>query len=315
LGIRVLINDPIHPDGVKLLRNAGFELIDTHYTQDELKREIKNFDILIVRSATKVTKDIIEAGSNLKIIARAGVGLDNIDLDAANARGIKVVNAPEAPSISVAELVMGLIFVLFRNIPQADKSIKEGKWLKKEFLGLEIKGKTLGILGFGRIGREVALRAKAFGMNICVYDVVEKSLEAAKEIGAEPYGPNKNDLYTMLSKIDVLTLHVPLVKSTYHLISDEEIARLKDGAFIINTSRGGVLDEEAAYKALISGKLRGLGLDVFEVEPPTSGISAELVKLPNVIATPHIGASTVEAQRRAGVTIAEKIVNILKSAY
>ncbi|MFX1518593.1 MAG: hydroxyacid dehydrogenase [Promethearchaeota archaeon] len=309
---RVIITDPVHTDGKKLLKDAGF-IVDERFGENPsvLKKLLKDYDVLIVRSATKATRDLI-AESSLEVIGRAGVGLDNIDMEAAKECNITVLNTPNAPSVSVAELVIGLIIALFRNIPLADKGLKEGKWLKKELMGLELKEKTLGIVGFGNIGAEVAKRAKPFEMNILAFDVLDNALENAKRMNVEPLGPSKDALATLLTKSDVITLHVPLLPETYHMISEREFSFIKEGVYLINTSRGGVIDEKALLKALRSGKVAGAALDVFETEPPSD---LELIKEPNVISTPHIGSTTKETQKNASVTLAQKIIDFYGSRY
>ena len=311
--MKILVSDPLHPDGIKMLRDAGFEVIEQpDISYDELKEKIKDFEVLIVRSRTKVTREIIESAEKLTLIARAGVGLDNIDVKAAQEKNIAVINAPEAPTYSVAELVIGLMIAALRGIPRGDMALKEGKWIKKELLGRELNGKTLGIVGFGRIGQEVAKRALAFNMKVLTYDVIGELAKKAEELGVEFVGTTKEALYKLLKESDIITLHVPLLPSTYHMIGREEISLMKNGAVIINTSRGGIIDEKALYEALKEGKIAAAALDVFENEPPT-GVSLKLAQLPNVVATPHIGASTEEAQRKAATIIAQKIIDHFSS--
>jgi len=311
--MKILISDPLHPDGIKVLKDAGFDVVEQpNISYEELKKKIKEFDVLIVRSRTKVTREIIESADKLVIIARAGVGLDNIDVKAAQENKITVINAPEAPTYSVAELVIGLMIAALRGIPRGDTALKEGKWIKKELLGRELNGKTLGIVGFGRIGQEVAKRALAFNMKVLAYDVIGELSKKAEELGVEFVGTTKEALYMLLKESDIITLHVPLLPSTYHMIGREEISLMKKGAVIINTSRGGIIDEEALYEALKEGKIAAAALDVFENEPPT-GVSLKLAQLPNVVATPHIGATTEEAQRKAATIIAQKIIERFSS--
>ncbi len=311
--MKILVSDPLHPDGIKMLRDAGFEVIEQpDISYDELKEKIKDFEVLIVRSRTKVTREIIESAEKLTLIARAGVGLDNIDVKAAQEKNIAVINAPEAPTYSVAELVIGLMIAALRGIPRGDMALKEGKWIKKELLGRELNGKTLGIVGFGRIGQEVAKRALAFNMKVLAYDVIGELAKKAEELGVEFVGTTKEALYKLLKESDIITLHVPLLPSTYHMIGREEISLMKNGAVIINTSRGGIIDEKALYEALKEGKIAAAALDVFENEPPTD-VSLKLAQLPNVVATPHIGASTEEAQRKAATIIAQKIIDHFSS--
>lgn len=306
--LRILVTDPVHPDGIKMLKDAGF-VVDERFgeTPSVLKEVLKEYDALIVRSATKVTREIL-AESSLKVIGRAGVGLDNIDIDAAKEYNITVFNTPNAPSVSVAELVIGLIIALFRHIPQAHRGLVEEKWLKKKLMGLELKGKTLGIVGFGNIGEEVAKRAKSFEMNILTYDVLDSALENAKRMNVEAFGPSKDSLEALLRITDVITLHVPLLPATYHMIGEREFSLMKDGVYLINASRGGVVDEQALLKAIRSGKIAGAALDVFEKEPPGK---IELLNEPNVIGTPHIGSATKETQKNASTRIAQKIIDFL----
>ncbi|MFX1362595.1 MAG: hydroxyacid dehydrogenase [Promethearchaeota archaeon] len=307
---KIVITESIHEDGIRMLKDAGFEIEEAlNVPHEGLKERIKDFDVIIVRSKTNVNKEIIEAGRNLKMIARAGIGLDNIDLETAEKHNINVANVPGASTESVAELVFALILSLFRHVTRADKTLKEGKWIKKELLGNELKGKSIGIIGFGRIGQKIAKIAKAFEMNVLCYDVLESCLSKAREMEVEDYGPAKNGLYELLEKSDIITLHVPLVPQTHHLIGREEMKLLKNGAYIINTARGGVVDDDALYDALRSGKLGGAGLDVYEKAPPRD---SPLIELTNVVSTPHIGASTLEAQRAVGTVLAERIIDFFK---
>jgi len=296
--IRILVTDKIHDDGIKMLEQIGDVDVKTALTPNQLLEEIKGYDVLVVRSATKVTKEVIDSGENLRIIARAGVGLDTIDAQAANARGIKLINAPEAPTIAVAELVIGLMISWARHLPRADKSMKQSKWEKAQLVGSELKGKTLGVIGTGRIGQAVGYRAKAFLMNILAYDVGQNA-EFVRETGARYV-----NLDELLRKSDFVSLHVPATLQTRHMIGRREFELMKPSAVLINTSRGEVIDEAALTDALQKGKIAGACLDVYEHEPPKD---SPLLKLPNVVLTPHIGASTVEAQREAALIIAEKI--------
>ena len=303
--MKVLVCDPIHEDGIKILKDAGFEIdISPEISYEELKGKVRNYDVLVVRSRTKVTREIIEAGEKLKVVGRAGAGIDNIDVEAAKEKGVKVLNTPEAPAIAVAELTIGLLLSLARQIPRADSSMKEGRWAKKEFKGWQLNSKTFGVIGLGHIGEKVARLAKAFGMKILITKRTPPPPEIFRELEAE-FVP----LDELLRRSDIVSLHVPLTPQTHHMIGEREIQLMKDGAFIINTSRGAVIDEKALFKALKSGKLGGAALDVYEVEPPED---YSLMKLPNVVCTPHIGAQTVEAQRAAATLLAQKIVNELK---
>jgi len=300
--MRVLVADKIHEDGVKLLREFAEVDVSTGLKPAELITKIGGCDILVVRSATKVTKEVIDAGKQLKIIARAGVGLDNIDVGAAKARGIEVINAPEAPTVAVAELVLGMMLSWVRRLPQADSSMKAGRWEKAQLMGGELRGKTLGVVGTGRIGRAVGYKAKAFLMNLLAHDPTQ-SVEFTERSGAKYV-----DLEALLRESDFVTLHVPLTPQTRHMIGKRELGLMKASAVLINTSRGGVIDEAALIEALQQGKIAGACLDVYEKEPP---VDSPLLKLPNVVLTPHLGASTVEAQRDAALIVARKIKEAL----
>jgi len=302
---KILVCDPIHEDGIERLKQAGFEVkVEPTISAKQLETIVADYDALIVRSRTQVTKEIIQAGKRLKVIGRAGTGLDNIDIATAEKKGILVLNTPEAPAEAVAELTIGLILSLARNIPLADHSLKEGKWLKKQLIGWELKGKTLGIIGLGNVGEKSAKIAKAFGMKIFISKRTPPPIKLLKELKAEFVSLNN-----LLQRSDIVTVHIPLTPQTHHMIGEKEIALMKDRAFLINTSRGAIIDEKALLKALISGKLKGAALDVFEVEPPNN---LALIRLPQVVCTAHIGAQTEEAQREASVLIAEKIINALK---
>jgi D-3-phosphoglycerate dehydrogenase len=301
---RVLVCDEIDQKGIEIMKKSGLQVdYKPEIRHDELVRSVKDYDILVVRSRTKVTKEVIDANSAMKVIARVGVGLDNIDVKHAESKNIQVINAEVAAMNAVAELVIGLMLSLARNIPVADAGIKNGKWLKKELKGTELKGKYLGIVGVGKIGRRIGRIARGFGMNIIGYDVVPIDQQFAKEVGLIT-----TDLNTLLGSADFVTMHVPLTDDTRHMINEEKLNLMKKTAYIINTSRGAVIDEQALYKALKEGRIAGAALDVFEEEPPTNN---ELIKLPNVVCTPHIGAQTTEAQELAANVIAEKIIQIL----
>jgi D-3-phosphoglycerate dehydrogenase len=307
--VRILINDPISKPAIKTLMDEGFDVVSKELSQEELLGNIKEYDALVVRSKTKVTAQVIQAGSKLKIIARAGVGLDNIDLNAARSKGIIVLNSPEAPSVSVAELVFGLMISAARSISIADASIKEGKWLKGSLSGFELRGKSLGIVGFGRIGREVAKRAIAFEMKVLAYDVLASSLASAKEIGVEPVGTDRSSFEKLIRTSDIITIHVPALPETNHMFGEKEFAMMKKNALVINASRGEVIDESALLKAISENRIGGAGLDVFEHEPPAN---LALVKSLKVVCTPHIGAQTAEAQEAAGEIISAKIIDAFK---
>ena len=301
----VLICDQVNPILNKILKENGLNLTyEPEITPEQIKEKIGEFNIVIVRSRTILTKEMIDKANNCKIIARVGIGLDNIDLDAAKAKNIRVINAVEGAMNAVAEQVLGLMISLARQIPLADREIRNGNWLKKELMGTELRGKYLGIIGLGNIGKKLGRLAKALNMNIIGYDVIPIDEEFSKEVGLM-----KTDLDTLLQSSDYVSLHVPLLDSTYHLINAKKLSTMKKTANIINTSRGGVIDEEALYDALKNGNLSGAALDVFEKEPATGN---KLTTLPNVILTPHIGAQTKEAQSLAANVIAEKIIQILR---
>jgi D-3-phosphoglycerate dehydrogenase len=303
--VKVLVAAPLHEKAIDVLKNAGFEIIYEEYPdEDRLVELVKDVDAIIVRSKPKVTRRVIEAAPKLKVIGRAGVGLDNIDLKAAEEKGIKVVNSPAASSRSVAELAIGLVFAVARKIAFADRKMREGVWAKKQAMGMELEGKTIGVVGFGRIGYEVAKIAHALGMKVLLYDPYPNE-ERAKEVGGK-----FADLETLLKESDVVTLHVPLLDATYHLINEERLRLMKPTAILINAAMGAVVDTDALVKALQEGWIAGAGLDVYEEEPLPK--DHPLTKLDNVVLTPHIGASTVEAQMRAGVQVAEQVVDILK---
>ena len=301
----VLICDKVNPILNKILEENGLKVTyEPEITSEQLEEKISTFNIVIVRSRTKLTKELIDKADNCKIIARVGVGLDNIDQQTAKAKNIRVINAVEGAMTAVAEQVLGLMLCLARNIARADREIRNGNWLKKELMGTELKGKYLGIVGLGNIGKRLGRLAKGLNMNIIGYDVIPIDEEFAKEVGLM-----KTDLDTLLQSSDYVSLHVPLLDSTYHMVDAKKLAIMKPTAKIINTSRGGVIDEKALYDAIKNGNLGGAALDVFEKEPATD---SPLATLPNVILTPHIGAQTKEAQSLAANVIAEKIIQILR---
>ncbi len=304
---RVLVCDAIDKKGIDIMRNNGLQVdYRPDIKQEDLLNLAKEYDILIVRSRTKVRKDIIDASDGrLRLIARVGVGLDNIDVDYAKIKGIKVINAEEAAMTAVAELVIGMMISLARGIVKADHSMKQGRWIKNELMGIELRGKYLGIVGMGKIGTRVARLARALGMNIIAYDVVRIDPMLVRELSLVV-----SDLETLLRSSDFVTLHVPLNESTRYMINESRLAMMKSTAYIINTSRGSVIDEKALLKALRNRSIAGAALDVFEVEPPTD---QELIALDNVICTPHIGAQTREAQELAANIIAEKVIHFVKS--
>ena len=301
----VLICDQVNPVLNEILEKNGLKITyEPEITPEQIAEKIGNFEVVIVRSRTKLTKDLIEKANKCQIIARVGVGLDNIDQNAAKEKNIRVINAVEGAMNAVAELVLGLMFSLAREIPRADREVRNGNWIKKELMGTELRGKYLGIVGLGNIGKRLGRLARALNMNIIGFDVAPIDEEFSKEVGLM-----KADLGTLLASSDYVSLHVPLLDSTKHLINAEKMTTMKNTARIINTSRGGVIDEDALYEFLKDGKLGGAALDVFEIEPATSN---KLSSLPNFISTPHMGAQTKEAQSLAANVIAEKIIQILR---
>lgn len=298
--MKILITDPIAKEGVELLKGAGFQVDEKPgLPKEELINTIPEYDAIIVRSATKVTEDVIEAAKNLKVIGRAGVGLDNVDRKAAEGKGIKVFNTPQATSISVAELALAMMFANARPVVKGTTTLKEGKWEKKKLKGFELYEKTLGIIGIGRIGKELAKRAKALGMRALAYDPYVSSSDVA-EI---------TSLDNLLEESDFISIHTPLTDETRHMISKKEFEKMKDGVVLVNCARGGIVDEDALYEALQSGKVKSAGIDVYEEEPP---LGNKLLELENVVLTPHIGAQTSEGQKRAGVGVAEIVRDALK---
>ncbi len=301
----VLICDQVDAILNNILQKNGLQVTyEPQITKEELMQKIGNFDIIIVRSRTTITKELIEKATKCKILARVGVGLDNIDTEAAKAKNIRVINAVEGAMNAVAELVIGLMLGMAREIPRADRETRNGNWIKKELMGTELAGKYLGIVGLGNIGKRLGRLARALNMNIIGFDVIPIDPEFAKEVGLI-----KADLDTLLQSADYVSLHVPLLDSTKNMINAKRLGTMKKTAKIINTSRGGTVDEDALYEALKSGNLGGAALDVFEKEPATGN---KLTTLPNFIATPHIGAQTKEAQSLAANVIAEKIIQILR---
>jgi D-3-phosphoglycerate dehydrogenase len=303
-GFRVLVKEKIADSGVDLLR-AKFDVdVGVEWEDAELEQRIGDYDAILIRSATKLTAPLIEKGTRLKVIGRAGVGVDNVDVPAATKRGIIVANAPEANTIAAAEHTMALLLALSRNIPQAHASLTAGKWERSKFGGMEVYEKTLGILGFGRIGTYVAERAKSFGMHVIAFDPFV-SAERYRELGVEK-AETSDDVY---AKADLITLHLPKTPETAGWLNDEAFAKMRDGVRIINVARGELVDHDALQRALESGKVGGAALDVFPHEPITEH---PLFGMENVIVTPHLGASTAEAQDRAGVITAEQVAAALE---
>ena len=300
--MKVLANDGLEISAINKIKKNGIYIETNHLDKEELIENIKNYDVLVVRSNTKVTSDVLEAGAkgNLKLVIRAGVGIDNIDLDYAKKVGIKVSNTPDASSDSVAELALGHMFSVARYIAVANYTMRNGQWNKKQYKGSEIAGKILGIIGMGRIGKALAGKAEALGMKIIYADVLGKQDNLAYEF---------MDLDNLLKVSDYVSLHVPYDKDKGALISSREISMMKEGAVIINCARGKVVDEEALLEGLNSGKLAGAGIDVFEQEPSKN---TELINHERVSVTPHIGASTKEAQERIGKEVAALVINFNK---
>ena len=293
---KVLISDKIEVDGIKILETKGYQVTEAWtMPKEELPKIIADYDALIVRSATKVKGDLLSNAKNLKVIGRAGEGLDNVDYQKANERGIKVVNTPHVSYMSVAELTIGYILALARNIVQGTMSMREGKWEKEKLMGTEVNGKTLGIIGCGYIGKTVERLAISLGMKVL----------GVEECVHDRFVP----LDEMLPEADFITIHVPLSPLTKYMLSVKEFEKMKTGVMIVDCSRGGVIDQEALYQALVSGKVKAAALDVFEEEPPRN---SKLLTLSNVIATPHVGAQTQEAQLKASVQIANRVIEVLE---
>jgi len=299
---KVLVADKINEKGVEVLEGSAEVVNNPTITPEELLETIDQYEGIIVRSRTKVTREVIEKAENLKIIARAGVGVDNIDVEAATDHGILVVNAPQSTSITVAEHAMGLMLSLSRKIAIADASVKSGKWEKSKFMGMELRNKTLGVIGMGRIGSQVVKRSKAFEMDVIVYDPYITE-ETAKELGVEI-----TTLDDLIQRSDVMTIHVPLTPETKGLISKEQLAKMKDNAILLNCARGGIINENDLYEALKERPELKAGLDVFENEPLEN---SPLATLDNVVLTPHIAASTKEAQRDAAIIVAKEVKEVI----
>lgn len=300
---KILITDGLDGRGQSILQASAEVDYHDKLSADDLLKVIADYDALIVRGQTRVTAAVFDAAGRLKVVGRAGVGVDNIDLEAAKEHNVTVVNAPTSTTVAVAELAFGLLLALAREIPRADAGMKQGEWLKSQFEGIELNGKTLGIIGFGRIGMEVGKRAAAFGMSVITYDpnVSEHELERGS---AEPVS-----LQDLFAWSDFISLHLPLNVQTRDLLGPMAFSQMKDGVRIISTARGGIIEETALLDALKSGKVAGAALDVFEQEPP--GLT-ELVSHPRVIAVPHIGAQTAEAQSRAAEHIANEVLSALQ---
>jgi D-3-phosphoglycerate dehydrogenase len=299
---RVLVSDPLAEEGLEILKKTVDVDIKTDLKEDELCRIIGDYDALLVRSSTEVTAKVIEAGKRLKFIGRAGVGVDNINMDAATRKGIIVANAPEGNTLAATEHTMAMMQALARNIPQANESLRKKEWKRSKFMGVELNEKVLGIVGFGRIGREVAKRANAMDMKCVAYDPFITNERAAQ------LGVTMMSMAELFKVADVITVHTPLIAETKHIINAKSIATMKDGVRIINCARGGIIDEKALYDAVKSGKVAGAALDVFETEPPTE---SPLLTLDQIIVTPHLGASTVEAQVNVAISVAKQCIEVL----
>lgn len=303
---KVLIADTIAKEAIEKLRNAGHEVdVKIGLSEDELINIIPPYDAIIVRSIPKVTRPIIEAGKKLKVIARGGIGLDNIDCDAAKEKGITVANTPGASSLSVAELAIGLMFAASRKIAKADAALKKGQWLKKECMGCELAGKTLGIIGIGGIGQALARIAGVLGMEVIATKRDLSSIPPAlKELGVTVVSFDE-----LLARADYISLHLPKTAESSLLISEPQFNKMKDGVIFVNCARGGIVDEAALAQAVKSGKVAAAAVDVFAKEPPDQ--DNPLLGLENVILTPHIGASSVEGQFRVGIEVADKVIQAL----
>jgi len=299
--MKVLICDPTESDALQAISAAGIEVVNRpDVTPDELMEIIPEYDGMVVRSRTKVRAPLLDQAVNLKVIVRGGVGLDNIDVGHAQSKGIAVLNTPAASSDSVAELTVGYLFALARNIPAMTLSMGEGKWEKKKFKGTEISSKTLGLIGFGRIGQATGKRAHALGMQVLFFRRSPTDV---------PYA-NQVSLDELLAQSDYISLHTPHTTETHHIIDADAISKMKDGVYIVNCGRGGTIDEDALYDALVAGKVAGAALDVFEEEPAQEH---RLFTLAQVIGSPHVGAATKEAQARVGAEVAEKMVGFFNT--
>lgn len=300
---KVLITDPIAQDGIDLLSRGAEADVRLGPSLDELLELIKGYEALVVRSQTKVTSEVIEAGKRLQVVGRAGVGVDNIDLEAATRRGVVVVNAPLGNTISAAEHTIALMLALARRLPEACASLRSGRWERKQFVGVELRGKTLGIIGLGQVGTEVARRARAMEMRVLAQDPYVPP-ERAQSLGVEMVS-----LDEVLQQSDFISLHVPVTPATRDLLGEEQLAKVKPGARIVNTARGALIDEEALVRAIDDGRVAGAAIDVFRKEPPDE---SPLVTHDRIIVTPHLGASTTEAQERVAVDVAEQVLTVLR---
>lgn len=300
--MKILITDKMAEEAIDMLEKAGHDVVFDEASPEHLLEIIGDYDALLVRSRTKVRNDAIDRAENLKVIGRAGIGVDNINVDYAKEKGIKVVNAPAGSTLSVAELAMGHMMALARGICRGTEALKRGEWIKNKLKGTELYGKTAGIIGCGRIGQALAERCQAFGMETIGYDPYLPE-DVAREVGIKLM-----DLGDLLERSDFISMHLALTESTRHLISDKEFDMMKDTAYLVNCARGGVVDEQALLKALEEGKIAGAALDVYETEPPGE---SPLLKFDNMTFTPHIGANTVDAQIKAGTMVAEQVMKVL----
>ncbi len=301
---KVLVCDPIDHTGLSTLKKAGMTVdYCPRIEANELISRVRDYEVIIVRSRTKISREVIEAAINAKIIARVGVGLDNIDVNSAKEKGMRVINASEAAINAVAELAIGNMIALARSVTRADRELKKGNWIKNELIGTELRGKYLGLIGVGNIGRNVGRIARGLRMNVLGYDIYPINQDYIKEIGLI-----RTDLNTLVESADFISCHVPLTSDTRHMLNAELLAKMKPTAYVINTSRGEVIDENALYQALKDNRIAGAALDVFEIEPPTNRF---LVELPNIICTPHIASQTKESQELASTVIAEKVLQIM----
>jgi D-3-phosphoglycerate dehydrogenase len=303
--MKVLVSDKSAEEALQVFKDANHELTYDEMDHETLLKEIPKYDALMVRSRTKVKTEIVEAGAkgNLKVIGRAGIGVDNIDIETAGKLGIKVVNSPTGSTKSVAELAIGHMLSLVRYIPKADSSMKKGEWIKKQLKGKELYGKILGLIGSGYIAQHVSKIANGIGMKVLVYSP-HCTDEKAKKMGA-----TRKDLNDLLKQSDFVSLHIPHTKDSHYLLNEKTLGLMKDGAYLINASRGGVVEEEALYKVLKEEKLAGAAVDVFEQEPPSK--DNVLLTLDNVILSPHLGANTKEAQIQAGTVCADQMNKVL----
>lgn len=298
---KIIITDKIHDKAIELAESFAQVDLKTGLSPEQLVEEVPGYDAIVIRSGTRITREVVEAGG-LKAVGRAGVGLDNVDLQACRENDVEVFNSPEASTISVAEHAIGLMISLLRNIPRGEATLRKGLWERKKLGGSELYGKTLGVVGFGRIGREVAVRARAFGMNVIVADPAITS-EDAREYNAQLVESER-----LFRESDVITLHVPSIPATKNMVDSQMLSLMKDSAVLVNTARGAVVDEQALVKHLQQGAIKGAALDVYQNEPPEG---SPLLELENVVLTPHLAASTEEAQINAGTVVVEKIKNHL----